>query len=89
MSDLPITKPRPLHYVSPNALAADGGISFVEGMRLLAGASADLRHQGQTEEERPWMHVSAGEGMKENLAGLREPRQLDAVEPCDGLQATL
>ena len=32
---------------------ADGGeISFVEGMRLLAGASADLRHEERAGDER-------------------------------------
>ena len=42
---------------------ADGEqISFVEGMRLLAGASTDLRQEDQTEADRPWVQVTAGGG---------------------------
>ncbi|MFQ5463960.1 MAG: DEAD/DEAH box helicase [Phycisphaerae bacterium] len=77
------------HWRTLEDRAANGEISFVEGMRLLAGASADLSHEDQADEERPWVHVSAGEGMRELLAGLRKPARLDAVELCDGLQGTL
>lgn len=34
-------------------LTGDDGISFIEGMGPLAGASADLRHEVQAEAERP------------------------------------
>lgn len=77
------------HWQSLKSQAANGEISFVEGMRLLAGASADLKHEDRADEDRPWVHVCAGEGMREILAGLREPGQLAAVESCDGLRATL
>ena len=69
---------------------ADGGeVSFVEGMRLLAGASADLRHEERTDDERHWVHVAPGDAMREILAGLRKPGALDAVEIADALQGTL
>ena len=77
------------HWQALEKRAANGEISFVEGMRLLAGASADLKQEDRAEEERLWVHVCAGEGMQKILAGLREPEQLDAVGQCDGLQATL
>ena len=77
------------HWKALKNQAADGGISFVEGMRLLAGASADLKHEESAGEERPWVHVSAGEAMQELLAGLRDPSQLDVVERCDELRGTL
>ncbi len=77
------------HWRTLEDRAANGEISFVEGMRLLAGASADLKHEDRADEERPWVHVCAGEGMREILAGLHEPGQLDAVELCAGLQGTL
>ncbi|MFQ5424271.1 MAG: DEAD/DEAH box helicase [Phycisphaerae bacterium] len=77
------------HWQALERHAANGEISFVEGMRLLAGTSADLRQDDRAEAERPWVHVAAGDGMQEILAGLRQPGQLDAVELCDGLQATL
>jgi len=77
------------HWQALQSRAANGEISFVEGMHLLAGASADLKHEDQAQEERPWVHVSAGEGMQRILAGLREPGQLDAIERCHGLTGTL
>ena len=56
---------------------ADGEqISFVEGMRLLAGASTDLRQEEQTEAERPWVQVTAGAALRKLLAGLRRPATL-------------
>ncbi len=77
------------HWRSLEDRTANGEISFIEGMRLLAGASVDLKHEDGTDEQRPWVHISAGDGMRELLAGLREPGQLDAVERCDGLHGTL
>jgi len=77
------------HWRALKRRAADGEISFIEGMRLLAGASADLKHEEQTDDERPWVHVSAGDAMRKILAGLREPSQLDVGELADGLQGTL
>ena len=70
-------------------LADDGGISFIEGMRLLAGASADLRHEDRTEAERPWVHVEAGDGMRRLLAGMRQPDALDPAAVGDALRTTL
>src|SRR5262249_6277034 len=77
------------HWEALRKQAKDGQISFVEGMRLLAGASADLQHEEQAEEERPWVHVTAGEAMRAILAQLRQPGGLDGVEASAGLQGTL
>ena len=69
---------------------ADGdGISFVEGMRLLAGASADLRQEDLTEADRPWVQVTAGAALRTLLDGLRRPgtltqRELVAAEALRG-----
>ena len=53
---------------------ADGdGLSFIEGMRLLAGASADLQQEEQTEADRPWVRIEAGAALRELLAGMRQP----------------
>ncbi len=60
--------------------AGDGGISFIEGMRLLAGASTDLKAGDDARVEvREWSHVDAGEWLSEVLAGLREPALLAAA----------
>ncbi len=67
------------HWKAVRRRAANGEISFIEGMRLLAGASADLKHEEQTERERPWAHLRAGDAMREILDALRQPGRLDAV----------
>ena len=77
------------HWEALRQQAKDGQISFVEGMRLLAGASVDLQHEEQAEEERPWVHVAAGEAMRQILAQLRQPGALDGVDAGAGLQGTL
>jgi non-specific serine/threonine protein kinase len=58
-------------------------------MRLLAGASADLQHEAQVAEERPWVHITAGEAMRDILARLRQPGALDGTEAELGLQGAL
>ena len=77
------------HWNTLQRQAEGGEVSFVEGMRLLAGASADLRHEERTNDDRHWVHVAPGDAMREILAGLRQPGALDAVEIADVLQGTL
>jgi SNF2 family DNA or RNA helicase len=77
------------HWETLQEDAKNGEISFIEGMRLLAGASSDLKHDEQTEEEQAWVHVAAGESMREILAGLRDPDRLDVVDAGGALQGTL
>ena len=77
------------HWNALQRQAEGGEVSFVEGMRLLAGASADLRHDERTDDERHWVHVEPGDAMREILAGLRRPGALDAVEVAGALRGTL
>ncbi len=77
------------HWEALRQQAEDGEISFVEGMRLLAGASVDLKHEEQAEEERPWVYVAAGEAMRDMLSGLRQPGALDRVDTGEALRGTL
>ena len=77
------------HWEAVREQAGGDGISFIEGMRLLAGASADLRHEDQAEDERPWVHVDAGDGMRALLAGMRQPGALDPAAVGGALRATL
>ncbi|MCL4215931.1 MAG: DEAD/DEAH box helicase [Candidatus Hydrogenedentes bacterium] len=77
------------HWEAIEQRAKDGEISFIEGMRLLAGASTDLKHEDETEGERPWVHVAAGEGMREILTALRDPGRLDIVDAGQALRGTL
>ncbi|WP_051434794.1 DEAD/DEAH box helicase [Desulfonatronum lacustre] len=67
----------------------EGQISFINGMRLLAGASADLRDDDQDEAIREWAHVQAGTALREILDTLRDPARLRVDESAIGLSATL
>lgn len=76
------------HWESLRHDAREGGISFIEGMRLLAGASPDLKQNQQADAERIWVHLEAGDALREILAGLRDPAQLQTAADA-GLRAVL
>jgi SNF2 family DNA or RNA helicase len=69
---------------------AKDGLSFIEGMRLLAGVPAELAddEDGQSE-DRQWSFVQAGEWLGEILAKMRSPESLQPVGTGQGLKATL
>lgn len=70
----------------------DGQISFIEGMRLLAGASTDLKEDAADDAHRAWVHVDAGDAMRDILAQLREPGRLNDIgfdTKDNGIRATL
>jgi superfamily II DNA or RNA helicase len=67
--------------------AAAEGLSFVEAMRFLAGAS--LAGGDAAEEERAWGAAVAGQWLSETLASLRRPDGCLAVEPGPMLRGTL
>ena len=71
------------------AEAGEDGLSFVEGMRLLAGARRDLSGNDPMLDENGWAFVEAGERLREMLAGLREPARLAAVQAGSALHAVL
>jgi SNF2-related domain/SNF2 Helicase protein/Helicase conserved C-terminal domain len=77
------------HWRQVEASAADG-VSFVEGMRLLAGAPRDLADDGaRADERREWSFVRAGDWLGKLLADLRSPEQLQAARPGEQLKTTL
>jgi non-specific serine/threonine protein kinase len=67
---------------------AGDGLSFIQGMRLLAGTSPDLRDQSMAEEERNWSDVVSGHALREILHGLRHPARLERPL-ATGIAATL
>lgn len=77
------------HWQKLQAEVGADGLSFIEGMRLLAGARQDLSAGDSMLEEAGWAFVEAGEQLREMLQGLREPERLDAVTAGTGLNATL
>ncbi|MCB9642153.1 MAG: DEAD/DEAH box helicase [Myxococcales bacterium] len=77
------------HWEAIQRHAEKGEISFIEGMRLLAGATQDLKGVEEEDEERSWAHVRAGTAMRELLEKLRTPEQLHQLRRIRGLQASL
>jgi len=71
------------------AEAGEDGLSFIEGMRLLAGAQQDLSGQDPLLEETGWAYVEAGEQLRELLVGLRDPVHLQEVQNLTGLRTEL
>ena len=67
----------------------DDGLSFVEGMRLLAGARRDLSGNDPMLDETGWAFVEAGDRLREMLVALREPARLAVVQAGSGLHAVL
>lgn len=76
------------HWETIRANAPDAGISFIEGMRLLAGAPQNLAEDNGGVENREWAHVQAGQALRELLDGLRNPAHLEEISD-KRLKATL
>ncbi len=74
-------------FRSVEEAAADGGLSFGEAMRLVAGAHVpgDI----VADSARDWSHVVAGPWLTKTLAGLRDPDQLAQLDPGPALKTTL
>lgn len=68
------------------SIAKDGEISFIEGMRLLAGTSDALRGRGGSAEDHEWAFAQAGTELADLLRQLADPAPLP---PPDGLRAIL
>jgi superfamily II DNA or RNA helicase len=64
------------------------GLSFLEGMRLLAGATQTERDDGARAGQ-GWSRVEAGAWLAQTLAGLRGPAGLAAAEPVADLRGAL
>ncbi len=76
------------HWKTVEAEAGMGGLTFAEGMRLLAGAPADLGHD-ELEESREWSFVQPGKWLASQLEALRSPAQMKAANPGRALKASL
>ena len=67
--------------------AAEGGVSFAEAMRMLAGANIGPDDAPIADPD--WSSIVAGPWLAETLAGLRSPEGLARIEPGSALQAEL
>ncbi len=70
------------HWKKVEREARDGGITFFEGMRLLAGAEIDQKTDGKPLEQiRQWTGLQAGNWLDRTLAELRDPAQISNTVP--------
>ncbi len=68
------------------------GLSFLEGMRLLAGVGGQGGEDGgddPTQTGAVWSDVVPGDWLRETLAAMREPGSLHDFDPEEGLHARL
>ena len=65
------------------------GISFIEGMRLLAGASSDLSESIEEQENETWAFFEADAKLDKILKDIRHPQTLTSTLPKNALKATL
>ena len=77
------------HWESVRDEAADGGLSFLEGMRMLAGAARTEDDATAVAAAEGWSRVEAGTWLGRTLEGLRGPGGLAAADPGADLRGTL
>lgn len=67
------------HWKKVEKATVEEGISFIQGMRLLAGAPSELDVSTAIDEDQQWSFVKAGQWLSEILAGLRNPHSLNTI----------
>src|SRR5205823_6196519 len=72
------------HWERVRDQASEGGLSFLEGMRLLAGAARTKDDAAALAAGEGWSRVEAGAWMARTLEGLRGPTGLAAADPVAG-----
>jgi len=77
------------HWKKVEAATIGGGLSFAEGMRLLAGAPADLGREDVPADVQPWAFVEAGPWLGTLLNELRAPETLKTIDPGSLLKTDL
>jgi non-specific serine/threonine protein kinase len=77
------------HWEGVRRQAEDSGLSFLEGMRLLAGAGPAQDAVAAPAAAEGWSRVEAGAWLARTLEGLRGPAGLAAADPGADLRGTL
>src|SRR5262245_54095672 len=77
------------HWERVRRDAEEGGVSFLEGMRLLAGAARTESDAAALAANEGWSRVEAGAWLARTLDGLRGPTGLAAADPGADLRGTL
>jgi len=79
------------HWRKMASEAGEGGVGFLEGMRLLSGfrpGAADAEGAALAA-DRDWAEVAAGTTLREALADLGDPSRAARFDPNEGLDARL
>src|SRR6058998_3638418 len=77
------------HWERVRYQASEGGVSFLEGMRLLAGAPRTDHDAAALAADEGWSRVEAGAWLARTLEALRGPAGLAATDPGPDLRGTL
>jgi superfamily II DNA or RNA helicase len=77
------------HWERVRRAAETNGLSFLEGMRLLAGAARSEDDAAGLAAAEGWSRVEAGAWLERTLEGLRGPSGLAAADPGADLHGTL
>ena len=77
------------HWERVRREAEEGGLSFLEGMRLLAGAARTDDDAAALAAGEGWSRVEAGAWLARTLEGLRGPAGLAAADPGADFRGTL
>src|SRR5881628_3039289 len=77
------------HWERVRREAEEGGLSFLEGMRLLAGAARTHVDAAALAAGEGWSRVEAGAWLARTLEGLRGPAGLAAADPGADLRGSL
>ena len=76
------------HWEEVKIQHEEHGLSFVEGMRLLAGADAELKGLSDSSDTVQWSQLRAGDHLAQALQDLRSPDLIKGKQP-KTLKATL
>ena len=76
------------HWKNVERDTRESGLSFYDGMRLLAGVPRKQDAPASFDQERDWIGLTAGTALEEALAKLRQPEALSGTDP-PGLCAQL
>lgn len=77
------------HWKTVEKIHEHEGLTFAEGMRLLAGASDQIADQDEEDQYRQWAFSEAGPGLQKILNNLADPEAIKKVSLGSSLKATL
>lgn len=77
------------HWQALEQKTQDEGLSFIEGMRLLAGTSSNLDDKSLTSDVSEWSFVKGDKNLTKILDDLRDPDRIKITKPGAALKGTL